>query len=407
MGTFMLIPSIFAPTLRATGLASWRYQQVAKGRDERIDLLRGLAILFVIVNHVAIRSLYQIFWVEAIGTISGAEIFVLLSGIIIGLVYRERIQRDGLRRAQGQILRGAFQIYRVAVVTNLIVYFLQWLLKIDVSILTSYTDTDTGAVYSLYESNPSMITFVGKLLFLIYGPGQINILGLYVALLAITPVLLWLCHIKQPYVVIAMSWLLYALNAIHPVRALPFQSENAFPILAWHILFVHGLLAGYYRDQLRRLLSGQTGRIVFMLAFVLFLACCFFALNNPWYDIPGPTRFSLIPEPTYYWIYSNFFERLPLEIGRVINTFVAVGVLYAVLTYCWVPCRRIAGWLCIPLGQATLYIFIIHLLFVLIVYNVGTLQRGDVILNTIAHTVVIGLIWIMVRKRILFEWIPR
>ena len=88
-------------------------------------------------------------------------------------------------------------------------------------------------------------------------------------------------------------------------------------------------------------------------------------------------------------------------------TFLVVGILYIVLTYWWMPCQRIAGWLCIPLGQATLYVFIIHLLFVLIVHNIDLLQPGHVVLNTVAHTVVIGLIWIMVRKQILFQWIPR
>jgi hypothetical protein len=398
-----VISHLFHPT----GLASWRYQQVAKGRDERIDFLRGMAILTVIINHVAVRSLYLIFSVEAIGAISAAEGFILLSGIIIGLVYHKRIQQDGLRQSQSKLIQRAFQIYLVALITNLIVYFLQWFPKIDLSVLTSYTDVTTGIVYSLYGSNPSVITFIGNILLLTYGPGQINILGLYIALLAVTPTILWLLQKNQPFVVVGMSWLLYAFNAVHPTRALPFQSENAFPVLAWQILFVHGVLAGYYRHKVRSILAGWTGCIILILAFILFLACCFFAINNPWYDIPVLPRLALIPETTYYWIYSNFFGRTPLEIGRVINTFAVIGILYLVLTFCWIPCQRIAGWLCVPLGQATLYIFIIHILFVLMVHNINILQHENIILNTVAHTVVIGIIWIMVRRKTLFQWIPR
>jgi hypothetical protein len=57
-------------------------------RDLRIDLLRGVAIVFVVVNHIALVSLLQNATQEAIGMVSGAELFVLLSGAVLAMVDR-------------------------------------------------------------------------------------------------------------------------------------------------------------------------------------------------------------------------------------------------------------------------------------------------------------------------------
>lgn len=399
-------PNALAGPYSLTPPAAWRYQEVA-GRDERVDVLRGLAILAVIINHVALRSLYQIVSVEAIGVVTGAEAFVLLSGVIIGLVYRGRIERDGWLPASRKILSRAAQIYLIALVANLAVYLLQWLPGIDVSVLSAWTDPQTGERFSLYGDSPAPATFIAKMLLLSYGAGQINVLGLYVALLALTPVLLWLLQHRLGMLLIGTSWLIYGLNAAHPLRALPFQSENAFPLLAWQVLFVHGLVAGYYRERLQELLSGRPARFALPVLFALLFGFCFYALNNPWNDIPGPTRLSLIPEGPYGWLYATFFQRTLLGLGRILNTFVVVAALYALLTYCWAPLRRLASAFFIPLGQATLYIFVVHLLFVLIVHNLPLLQRDLLVVNTIAHTIVVAAIWLMVRHRVLFWLIPR
>jgi hypothetical protein len=44
---------------------------------------------------------------------------------------------------------------------------------------------------------------------------------------------------------------------------------------------------------------------------------------------------------------------------------------------------------------------------VLLVDNLPPLQRGSLLLNTLAHTLVIATVWQMVRTGFLFRWIPR
>lgn len=379
----------------------------AGGRDERIDFLRGLAMLAVIVNHVAIRSLYHVLSVEGIGVVTGGEAFVLLSGGVVGFAYRRRLERDGWPAAAAKLWRRALQICLVALAANLIVSLGQFVPYLDWSCLTTYKDARSGAVYQLYGDHPSAVTFAVKMITLAYGPGQINILGLYVALLAAAPFLLLLLRNGRTPLVLGLSWGVYLIHAAHPVRALPFQSENAFPVLAWQLLFVHGVVAGYNRDRIMAAFSGRFAVLLRAAVVGAALILCFFALNNPWHDVPGPARLSLIPEPAYYSIYQRFFQRTQLGLGRFLNTVVVAGTLYMLLAWSWAASRRLLGWLCIPIGRATLYVFAIHLLFVLGACNTPLLQRNLVGINTVAHTIVILAVWAMVQRRFLFRLIPR
>src|SRR5438552_2273383 len=66
------------------------------GRDLRIDLLRGLAVLAMVVDHIAGPSkLYLLTGGNHFYT-SAAEAFIFLSGLTVGLVYRRVIERQGL-----------------------------------------------------------------------------------------------------------------------------------------------------------------------------------------------------------------------------------------------------------------------------------------------------------------------
>ncbi len=62
-----------------------------------------------------------------------------------------------------------------------------------------------------------------------------------------------------------------------------------------------------------------------------------------------------------------------------------------------------------PLGGATLYVFILHVMSALAAANIPTLEmgEGDVWINTLAHTIIVLILWLMVKREFLFRWIPR
>ena len=75
---------------------TWAYQGSAtRGRDLRIDFLRGWAMVIMVVAHTEVFSVFNLFTSERLGLISGAEGFVLFSGFVLGQVYRPRLRIDG------------------------------------------------------------------------------------------------------------------------------------------------------------------------------------------------------------------------------------------------------------------------------------------------------------------------
>ena len=67
-----------------------------RGRDLRIDFLRGLCVIAMIVDHVAGSSwMYALTGGNRFYT-SAAEGFVFVSGLVAGRAYTRFIARDGL-----------------------------------------------------------------------------------------------------------------------------------------------------------------------------------------------------------------------------------------------------------------------------------------------------------------------
>jgi fucose 4-O-acetylase-like acetyltransferase len=105
-------------------------------------------------------------------------------------------------------------------------------------------------------------------------------------------------------------------------------------------------------------------------------------------------------------MYDAFFARTYLDPGRLLNVLVLVVASYAFLTAYWKPVERALGWFLIPLGQATLYVFILHVVLIAVIANIPVLQQGHILINTAAYAAILGLLWVMVKKRVLFGIIP-
>src|SRR5581483_7649203 len=80
-----------------------------------LDFLRGLAVVAMVVDHMGDHS-----WLHAVTLgdnfyTSAAEGFVVLSGLLAGMVYRLTIQRYGLAYAVCKALRRAVALYMLVV----------------------------------------------------------------------------------------------------------------------------------------------------------------------------------------------------------------------------------------------------------------------------------------------------
>lgn len=397
--------SLVLPTTATPGGATTAPATRAS-RDDRIDVLRGLVILAILVDHLPVPSLYRVLTVEAVGPVTGAEAFVLLSGVVLGLTSRTRLEALGWRAARTRLLVRARTLYLAALVANVLVFLLSRVPGAHPDSLTTWTDPATREPFSLYGQHPALPDLALGLLTLTYGPAQINVLGLYVALLLLAPAALALLARRRWLPLLALSWALLLLHGAWPARLLPFQSEGPFPLMAWQALFVHGLVLGWHRRELGAFAGTRAGRAVLGAATLVALLGCLLALNNPWVEVPLHARLHLVPEPVYRWLYGHLFERANLGVGRLVDTLALFATLYWLLTRA-TGARRALTPVLAPLGRATLYVFLVHLVFVWIAARVDAARPVGTLGGTVLATLVMVAVWLMVRGRVMFRWIPR
>jgi len=392
---------------------SWAYPAADPGRDRRIDFLRGLAMLFVVVDHVGIVSLYHLLSQERIGAVSGAELFVTLSGVVVGIVYKKRAVAQGWMAAASKLVSRALQLWMVTIAVATTTYLVAMLPGVDGRAVTTWRDGTTGRSYNLYPEIEDFLRYpvpwreVERFLLLEVGPSQFNVMGLYVALMLVSAPVLWGLMRGRTAVVLALSWLLYGVFRLSEARLLPSQFEDPFPLLAWQLLFVHGMAVGYHREAIGRWARGWKGEAVVTVAALVALVCLYFTWNNPYRESGYDFRLSVIPPDLFGWAYERFFKRTPLDLGRVVNAAAVLVVGYALLSRWWRPLDWAFGWFLAPIGQASLYVFIVHVYWTAIVASIPALTRGDVLINSLGHTVVLGVIWLMVRHRVFFRFVPR
>ena len=87
------------------------------GRDLRLDVFRGLALLMIFINHVP-GTAWEYVTNRNFGFSDAAEAFVIMSGIAAGLAYGKVVGRDGIFAGILRCWRRAFTLYWVHIVTT-------------------------------------------------------------------------------------------------------------------------------------------------------------------------------------------------------------------------------------------------------------------------------------------------
>ncbi len=171
--------------------------QAGSGRDLRVDLLRGLALWMIFVNHAPNNALRP--WtLHRFAFVDAAEVFVLLAGYAAGLVYGRALDRQGWGRTAGASLRRAGVVY-VAHVLMVVVLAatVGWL---------GMADHVQQMGLSPFAERP--FEALREVLLLRLQPTNADILPIYVVLLAALPAALPL--LRRPALLLGLSFALWA-----------------------------------------------------------------------------------------------------------------------------------------------------------------------------------------------------
>jgi hypothetical protein len=184
---------------------------------------------------------------------------------------------------------------------------------------------------------------------------------------------------------LAFSWVLYLWYRFAPHTLTTGQFEGTFPLLAWQLLFVHGLAMGFYRDELGARVS-RLPRFVPVAACAASVAFLVFAFCNPWTEGPGLLHWTLVSPERFTALYSDYFTLSDLGIGRLLNLAVSLPVGYAALSALWRVARPF-GTVFITLGQQSLGAFVLHVYAVLVLAHMSA--ESGIWTNTLAQLMAI------------------
>lgn len=394
---------------------SWGFPHSHATRDPRLDLMRGFVFVVLFAVHFDFLSVYTLVSWERIGVVSSAETFVALAGIVVGIVFGRKMRVDGLHACIRPMLSRALDLYKANLIVILLIGALRYQPWLRMDEVTTFSDPYTGMVYPLY---PLMSEGVGKLLMdavlLRCGPHQFQVIGLYVVLFLLSPLVLWCIDRRKTLWLSAASIALYVYNFLLPetvpgtaeLRLTGAQFEYAFPLAAWQMLYVHAVIAGVFKEQIVEYLSRASSRWILWLSTALALAFLVFTLNHPMDKLPPWAQLRLIDEQQFLDLYRRFFLKHNLGPGRLLNEVVLFVSGFALLTVCWRPIERALGWLLIPLGSASLYVFTVHVFLILLVDNLPIGHSDSVVLNSLLHTALLLTVWWAVKKEWLFRWVP-
>ena len=205
-------------------------------RDLRLDFFRGIAMFIILIAHV--QSDWLALWIPArFGFSDATEMFVFCSGMASAIAFGRVFREQGLLIGTSRVLFRVWQVYwahiglffAVAVTTV-------WLTKLHA------TDTDYTGMLNLYLFFGAPLMHLPALLTLTYVPNYFDILPMYIAVLAMMPLVVALSRIHMALVAVLVIGLWLGAN----ITGLNFPAEpNStrpwfFNPFAWQLIFFTG-----------------------------------------------------------------------------------------------------------------------------------------------------------------------
>lgn len=351
------------------------YQQEGK-RDLRLDWLRGYALFAMSINHAIPESLFHIITGGSAFLISAAEMFLFISGYTIGFISHGREVKTALSRMWKRVW---------------IVYLATIGIAFGFAALSLSTDL---ILWGEFEINTygELLPWAGSVLLLLDQFHGSDILIAYVVYLALAPLVIYGLLKGKTKLVLGLALAIYILSQFfNNATELPFASFRH--LAANNLLFFGAMVLGYHRHaltnwwkhfRLRRILDA----LVIGLGVLLLVG---YITDFAWFPMAGDVLET----------YDLGIREFMMPVGPLLVVLLYVRLFFILITELWVPLNKSLGWLMLPLGQASLFTFTMHLVAIPLLYLIpgADLAEEDILLATLAGTYYMALIFGAVKLR--------
>ncbi|MGN6285177.1 MAG: OpgC domain-containing protein [Afipia sp.] len=312
-------------------------------RELRLDLFRGLALWLIFIDHLP-PNILTWFTIRNYGFSDATEIFIFISGYTAAFVYSRAMLERGFLVAGARIYKRVWQIYVAHV-------FLFTIYLAEISYVASSFENP------LYAEEMGILDFlkqpdvtIVQALLLKFKPVNMDVLPLYIVLMAFLPLILW-SMLRRADLTLVLSAVLYALTWEFGF-SLPAYPHGSwiFNPFAWQLLFVFGAWCalGGARKMARILESSIT--LWLCAAYLAFAFCVTLTWHIPQLGIYVP-----------YWLANWMYpiNKPDLDVLRFVHFLALAAVTVRFLPKDWPGLR--SAWLrpLILCGQHSLEIFCI------------------------------------------------
>lgn len=351
------------------------------------DLMRGYFLVAIILDHLYFfPSGLEIWSARGDLYVSAAEGFFIISGLVLGIIRGRRLIDQPFRVATKLLLKRSVQLYISAVVLMLIFTFIGW-----------HYSGNPGLKPGLMWEHTDIWTLIWGALTFQYLYGWADYLRLYAIFIFFSPIALFLLRKGFWWVVLAISagiWALFPFSTL--------ATDELSQVYSWQLIFFTGFVIGYHFENITawwRRLTLTTRR--YITASILGLALVTVVTNI---IIVFGAEFNPTLDAIHNVLQPSFNkERLPIpRLALFALWFSASFLLFKRFE---VYIMKYMGWLLLPFGMNSLYIYILQAFAVFFVnlYFIPT----NWALNLLVSVSTVGIIWVAVHYKFLMKIIPR
>lgn len=332
-------------------------------RDHRLDVLRGLALITIFINHVP-DSVYEDWTSRNFGFSDAAEGFVLMSGIATGLAYASGFQPGRAFEAAMRVWRRARKLYLVhMLITGLALAIL------GLGHFGFGTGELSGRVNYMAVVERPLETILVGLPTLGHQFAYFNILPLYCVLLLVAPAFILIGR-RSIWAMIGVSALVWAAAGMFRLNLPNFPNEGGwfFNPLAWQLVFVIGVAGGMRAREGRSLVPANPWLFVAALAFLVF--------SGIWVV----TEAGGLPGGAYVPFFIGGFDKSFLPLPRLLHV---LALAYVLVNMHWLD-RLLGSWSLGPvdtLGRNSLPVFATGSVIAIALQVVGEVLPTDALVD--------------------------
>ena len=342
-------------------------------RDHRIDLLRGLALASIFINHMPGNWLER--WTTRnFGFSDAAEIFVLLAGFAAALAFYPRLLRGDGWGVAWKAGRRAGRLYGAHIAATAAAAALFWAFA---TISGNPDALDLIGIAPLFtDPIPGLagIAIGGHQL------GYFNILPLYVVLLAMLPGILWLAR-RDVRLALGVSAVVYLAANLAGLGLPNFPTDGTwfFNPFAWQILFVIGIALGIARLE---------GRTVPWSPYLFSVCCAYLGFSAVWTvaGFGGIVAADMLPE----WL--GTLRKTNMPATRLLHVLAGTYVLCQSRAWGWLE-RLPRNFPLTRMGRNSLPVFVAGSLLSMAGWIVLIVTDGGVVMQTLVVAAGLSLMW--------------